>query len=84
MIAAQNTTQGAMVCPDGYIEKVCLEKDERAQRRVRAAPSKVYFQECSVGVYAKISNHLRCLYVFFQDKIKPLSSQFSLGKKITP
>lgn len=60
MIAAQNTTQGAVVCPNRYIEKVCLEKDEKAQRKVSSVPSKVYFQECTIGVYAKIQNHLRC------------------------
>lgn len=64
------------------IEKICLEKDGRTQRKVGAAPSQVYFQECSAGVYVKMWNHLRCWYAFFQDEIKPLCSQFSLGKKI--
>lgn len=54
MIAIQSTTQGAMVYPNRSIEKVSLEKDGRAQRKVSAAPSQVYFQECSAGVYVKI------------------------------
>lgn len=54
IMAIQSTTQGAMVHPNRYIEKVSLEKDGRAQRKVSAAPSQVYFQECRVGVYVKI------------------------------
>lgn len=54
MTAAQNTTQGAMVYSNTYIEKICLEKDGRAQRKVSASPPQVYFQECSLGVYVKI------------------------------
>lgn len=54
MMAIQSTTQGAMVYPNRYIEKVSLEKDGRAQRKVSTDPAQVYFQECRVGVYVKI------------------------------
>lgn len=65
MIAAQNTTQGALVYPKRYMEKISLEKAGTAQRKKGAALSpftvQLSFQECSDGVYVKTQNHcLRC------------------------
>lgn len=38
MIAAQNTTQDTVVYLNRCIEKICMKKDGRAQRKVSAAP----------------------------------------------